>query len=204
MCFSMCLSVMAFDALAEPRFTTTTDAEGKLTSMTENYVVETNRCIPGAQLVREGKNDAALRLWKALADPPSLGEAIRVTDHCLYSMKLLPTSEPISTWLLPLAKQGNVEAQGQLGAFYFYGRNPRHLPDAVTWLTKSARGNLPDAQILLGVIYAKEPRVKSNTKARYWLNRAAKQGDKDAKRAIKELDAPPKPPDMPIIEPVLK
>jgi len=94
-----------------------------------------------------------------------------------------------------MARSGNMYAQ------YEFGRLNGSPEIGVYYLQKAAKQGLMQAQKQLGLIYMngwvykdmydkKEPadRIEIDiTKAKYWLNKSAKQGDEESKLLLKKL-----------------
>ena len=104
----------------------------------------------------------------------------------------------IDIWL-PLAKNGNAEAQWRLGAeyestsYYFKGEGDEtevvKIPEigkkSLYWLTKSAEQGFEWAQLDLGMLYDNTdfhgvPVLKDINKEIYWYKKAANQGNATA------------------------
>ena len=82
----------------------------------------------------------------------------------------------------PLAKQGNADAQYNLGVMYEKGQGvPENDKTAVKWYKLAAEQGVADAQTSLGVMYGKGRGVPHDyVRAHMWYNLAASQGDKNA------------------------
>lgn len=82
----------------------------------------------------------------------------------------------------PLAEQGNVLAQYNLGVFYSKGRGvPQDFKTAVEWYTRAAEQGHVSAQFNLGLMYHTGQKVPQDSKtAVKWYTRAAEQGQGDA------------------------
>ncbi len=89
---------------------------------------------------------------------------------------------------LPLADQGNANAQLNVGLMYDTGRGVAVDPvRAVNWYRQSAEHGLAAAQYNLGVMYASGRGVEQDTgQARFWLELAAEQGLQDARALLAE------------------
>ena len=91
---------------------------------------------------------------------------------------------------LPLAEQGIVGAQHNLGAMYYNGQGvPQDYKEAVKWYRLAADQGDAYAQYNLGVMYANGTGVpRDNVSAHMWLNLAVSNGDENAieKRNIVE------------------
>jgi S1-C subfamily serine protease len=87
---------------------------------------------------------------------------------------------------LPLAQQGDSNAQINLGFMYDYGYGiDRDARRAAHWYRLSAEGGLAAAQFNLGLMYAAGRGVEqSPVKASYWFQQAAEQGQADAQYAL--------------------
>ena len=79
---------------------------------------------------------------------------------------------------LPLAEQGNAEAQFNLGAMYDNGQGvPQDYKEAVKWFRLSAEQGLAKAQLFLGWMYQNGQGVGQDYKeAVKWYRLSAKQG----------------------------
>ena len=77
------------------------------------------------------------------------------------------------------AKQGDADAQNNLGLMYFQGKGfPRYYIQAYAWFTKAAEQGNVDAQFNLGFMYNTGEGVPKDYKqAIYWYTKAAEQGD---------------------------
>lgn len=80
------------------------------------------------------------------------------------------------------AEEGNADAQGILGAIYLAGEN---YHEALKWLEKSAAQNKPEAQHLIGCMYANGLGVPQDyQKAAEWLEKAAAQNNEEAQMLL--------------------
>jgi TPR repeat protein len=80
--------------------------------------------------------------------------------------------------LLPLASQGNPQAQHKLSLMYAlgYGVHEDHV-EAAKWERKAAEGGDPDAQFMLGSAYRSGNGVPQNAvEGLAWIRKAAEQG----------------------------
>ena len=84
---------------------------------------------------------------------------------------------------LPLAEQGDAEAQFSLGFMYDHGQGvPQDYAEAVKWYLKAAEQGYANAQYNLGLMYKDGQGVSQDyVQAYMWLNLAAKKGHEDAK-----------------------
>jgi uncharacterized protein len=91
---------------------------------------------------------------------------------------------------LPLAEQGNMYLQHNLGVMYAYGNGvPRDDAAAVRWWRLAAEQGLLSSQYNLGNMYADGHGVPQNyVEAHRWTNIAASQGNEPA-RKIREAVA---------------
>ena len=80
------------------------------------------------------------------------------------------------------AEQGDVDAQGLLGAMYFRGRGvAQDYKQAVAWYRKAAEQGDAKAQLLLGVMYDNGVGVVQDNKLAYvWSSVSAANGDVEA------------------------
>ncbi len=84
---------------------------------------------------------------------------------------------------LPLAEQGDAEAQYNLGSMYDEGLGvPQDYAEAVKWYRKAAEQGNAKAQNKLGFMYKEGQGVSQDfVQAYMWLDLAAKKGLEDAK-----------------------
>ena len=95
--------------------------------------------------------------------------------------------------LIQTAKNGNIQAQYELGYYYF--QFSKKDPDNVTydhyakkWLKKAAEQGHKDAQYELGCCYWNQRQYAGYGKiAKNWLKKAAEQGHKEAAEMLKNL-----------------
>ena len=87
----------------------------------------------------------------------------------------------LSLWM-PLAEQGDMHAQSNLGFMYEYGEGvARDEPQAARWYRQSARNGLAAAQFNLALMYADGRGIRQDSlRAAYWFQQAAEQGLADA------------------------
>jgi len=92
--------------------------------------------------------------------------------------------------LLPLAQQGNADAQLQLGRMYAQGEGLAASDDheAAGWFSRAAEQGKVEAQFALGMMYANGMGVVADDGlALRWLRRAGDQGAPHALNAVGEL-----------------
>jgi S1-C subfamily serine protease len=89
---------------------------------------------------------------------------------------------------LPLAEQGDMHAQSNLGFLYEYGQGVgRDEAQAVHWYRQSAGNGLAVAQFNLGMMHAEGRGTRQDPlRAAYWLQQAAEQGLADAQYLLAE------------------
>ena len=89
----------------------------------------------------------------------------------------------LKVWL-PLAEQGDIEAQYNLGMMYHKGRGiPQDAKEAVKWYRLAAEQGDSNAQTNLGLMYINgDGVIKDIVLAYMWWNIAGDQGRKNAKR----------------------
>jgi len=114
----------------------------------------------------------------ALAGPvmaDALSDANRVYDTGDY--------EKAAKLYVPLAKQGNVEAQYNLGMMYRAGRGvPRDVKEAGKWYRMAAEQGHPLAQFNLGWMYASGKGVPQDyVRSRMWFDIAIANADGEAR-----------------------
>jgi TPR repeat protein len=97
-------------------------------------------------------------------------------------------SDPLLEWK-PLAEQGDVTAQYNLGVIYENGvGTQRNYRTAVNWYTKAAEQDLQDAQYNLGYMYAHGKGVLENDKiALEWWTKAAERGDAEFQHRLAQI-----------------
>lgn len=91
-------------------------------------------------------------------------------------------------WLRHAARQGSVQAMRALGAIYVRGEGevPRNTAEGMGWFYEAAMRNNAEAMYALsqgferGVGVERDPAL-----ARYWLQRAADNGNAEARRALR-------------------
>lgn len=105
--------------------------------------------------------------------------------------------------LMPLAKQGNADAQLILGKMYLKGQGVlKDADQAIKWFKASAAQGNADAQFFLGSIYLLPQ--KDISQGVEWLRLSAEQGNQDAQfllgkaymQGVKELPRDPVQGDM--------
>ncbi|MCK9115616.1 sel1 repeat family protein [Haemophilus influenzae] len=89
-------------------------------------------------------------------------------------------------FLLPLAEQGNAEAQLMLGVMYARGIGVKQDDfEAVKWYRQAAEQGYAEAKFNLGHMYSKGRGVKQDDfEAVNWYRKAAEQGDADAQAIL--------------------
>lgn len=89
----------------------------------------------------------------------------------------------------PLAEQGSVYAQFNLGVLYDQGQGvPQSDTLAMQWYQKAAEQGLPQAQVNLAIMYREGQGLPSDLKRAYfWFALAESQGDWQAPQAKKDL-----------------
>ena len=92
---------------------------------------------------------------------------------------------------MPLAEEGDSEAQNYLGILYYLGFGVnRDYARALQWYEKAARAGYADAQRNYGdMIHFGRGIKKDNYKAFKWYFAAAQQGNEGAQRQIEVLSA---------------
>ena len=91
----------------------------------------------------------------------------------------------LSIWM-PLATQGDIDAQSALSQMYFQGNGfKQNYKQAVKWLTKAAKQGDANSQYNLGIMYRDGLGVSENRiKYFYLLQKAAEQGNSSAKNNL--------------------
>ena len=84
------------------------------------------------------------------------------------------------------AEQGDAEAQGILGDYYFMSDD---IKQAVNWWKKGAEKGDANSQYRMGLMYESGKGVaKDHKQARYWWEKAAAQDKDIAKQGLKMLE----------------
>ena len=93
-------------------------------------------------------------------------------------------------WYRKAAKQGDAEAQYNLGGMYVQGRGVRQDDaQAVQWYRKAAEQGQAEAQYNLGVMYEEGQGVSTNRKvAKEWFGKACDNGKQLGCDAYRELN----------------
>src|SRR5499427_2460187 len=120
---------------------------------------------------------AALILAVALARSVAAGPL----EDALDAVERHDYATAIGLWR-PLADQGEVDAQYNLGVMYDKGQGvTRDYALAVSWFRKAADQGFAPAQLSLGVMYENGWGVTQNhLRAHVWFSLAAARGDRDA------------------------
>ena len=87
---------------------------------------------------------------------------------------------------LPVAKQGNRDAQFQIGLMYSYGNGVKQdYLEAIKWHTLAGNNGNRTAQLFLGDLYFDGENVPQNfVEAKKWYSLSANLGDEDALIAL--------------------
>ena len=106
------------------------------------------------------------------------GVAIAADFDSAYSTYQSGNYEAAFKEMLPLAEQGNIDAQWYIGLMYDDGKGvPEDDKIAVKWYTKVADKGDRWAQSVLGIMYDRGEGVPENDKtAVKWFTKAAEQG----------------------------
>lgn len=89
-------------------------------------------------------------------------------------------------WYFRSAKNGNVDAQDNLGALFFQKKD---YGNAYLWYSKAANANHSRAQFVLGYMYLEGLGVtKSRSNARNWWRKACNAGNQQACDGIKKMN----------------
>jgi len=95
-------------------------------------------------------------------------------------------------WYMDMAKNGDAEAQYNLGTVYETGFGVKPDPaQAVDWYSKAAEQNHPLAQLKLGIMYILGEGARQSTiKGSNWIERSAKNGNRFAAVLYKKVLSP--------------
>lgn len=87
---------------------------------------------------------------------------------------------------MPLANQGNRDAQHLLGLMYYTGQGiPQNYKQALAWFQKAAAQGIADAQYVLGAMYyTAKGTPRNDREAVAWFRKAAEQGHADAQHLL--------------------
>lgn len=86
------------------------------------------------------------------------------------------------------AEGGNVAAMHAMGALYHQGQGvPQSDAEATKWYLLAADSDHPGAQTVVGMMFLRDGALGSG---KYWLRRAACQGDPTAQRQLERLSHP--------------
>lgn len=113
-------------------------------------------------------------------------------SNLVYKIMVLSISAGLSIsamsadWMTTqnLAKQGDAQAQYELGSMYFFITDENQESDpkkSFEWFFKAARQGHPEAQTQLGMMYGGGYGVsRDDSKSMYWYKEAAEQGNAEA------------------------
>ena len=120
----------------------------------------------------------------AAAPPPPADDPFTLGWHAFEAGNY---SHALALWL-PLAEQGDMHAQSNLGFMYEYGQGTaRDEQQAAYWYRQSARNGLAVAQFNLALMYANGGGIRKDPlRAAYWFRQAAEQGLADAQYQLSE------------------
>ena len=118
----------------------------------------------------------------------SLGIALRAWagfDEAVAAYTRGDYATAVREWL-PLAQQGNANAQHNLGVMYDTGKGvPQDYAQALTWYRRAADQGHAKAQYNVGVMYHKGQGVPQNySQAVQWYRKAVEQGEGDAQNNL--------------------
>lgn len=86
------------------------------------------------------------------------------------------------------AKQGNVQAQFNLGSCYYHGKGvAQNHKEAVKWFRLAAGQELAEAQYNLGICYVTGDGIEKDIQqAKEWIKKAARNGNEQAQSFLKK------------------
>ena len=112
------------------------------------------------------------------------GETVRMKRTEKEAQKIDPQTKQKLDNLIAKAEDGDVKAMDTLATFYYQGKYVGYNPtEACRWWTEAATKGHVDAQYNLGLFYMGNLSTYVATdenKAGYWLDMAARNGDKEA------------------------
>jgi S1-C subfamily serine protease len=128
-----------------------------------------------------------LLLCPAVFAAPSLPPADDPFTLGWHAFEADDYNRALSLWL-PLAEQGDMHAQSNLGFMYEYGQGTAmDEQQAAYWYLQSARSGLAVAQFNLALMYASGGGIQQDQlRAAYWFRQAADQGLADAQYQLAE------------------
>ena len=116
-----------------------------------------------------------------------------ITLGCFFSVVPMLNADSAEDFSLyqKAAKQGNANAQYNLGLMYHEGRGiAKNVAKAVAWYQKAADKGNADAQFNLGCMYGNgEGIARDEAEAVRWFRKAAKNGSENAKQLLQEIEA---------------
>ncbi len=129
----------------------------------------------------------------AKLEEPDLDE-IRQREYeeaFIDSIEVVPDLEDIrsASDLQPLAVQGDLDAQFQLGTLFYQGKGVQQdYTQAFLWYRRAAQQGNSDAQYSLGNMYLMGEGIKQDDyQARQWYEKAAEQGHESAQHNLESL-----------------
>jgi TPR repeat protein len=131
------------------------------------------------------KTKDILEAYRVLSNPESRAEYDQsrgVTPKQAKPQTPVKPHTMSESQLRGLVKQGDIDAQMELGKRYFNGNGlPQSFTEAFSYFRKAADYGNPNAQTVLGFMYANGIGVEDNEiKAFIWFRKAAEQANHDA------------------------
>lgn len=130
----------------------------------------------GAIYGRRSNLEAAKQWYKKAI--VATGDDLPILNYAWTCYWLSEEDEAIKA-LQPLANKNNVEAQCLIGQAYMKKRDEEK---AMQWLLKAANKNYAEAQRELAYLYQHYHGKENKPQMKYWILKAIKNGDKDAKK----------------------
>jgi len=132
----------------------------------------------------------AMRYYEKAAEGGTAEAAMRLASE--YSNGAIKNDAKAFKWYKKAAENGNASAAFALSHMYAAGKGiTKSEENSKYWLTISAANGFPHAQYLMGSMeynrYQMNKDAEALTKAKMWLQKAAGQGNSDAKKMLKTL-----------------
>lgn len=128
-------------------------------------------------LLEENNPEAALTWFKKAAELNDVSAQMYCAAAYLFGVGVKPNSDVAKRYYIAAAKSGDSIAQYTLAQSFLETHQSANKKLGLIWLNKSVAQNNPEAQMMLGELYATGTLVdKDLTKARELINQAIAQG----------------------------
>jgi len=138
----------------------------------------------------QGHNRAMIMLesdkWKNIRTDDLLKDSKDMVQS--HDDHVPPTGEDVQRYI-EKAKDGDIDAQYNLGVIYYHGEGvDRDYDEALSWFHMAAEQDDPDAQYNLGFMYGRGEGIeKDRNLSMQWFNRAAGQGHVGATEILQKM-----------------